>query len=284
MYAQIDHWLTRPQVNPEDPFPLLYRFMGADGVLKTVESWQLRLSPWLKMNDPREKKEWRTADIIAGRLQAVPPYTQHELERAFDRLLRRGARLACFTDDRAPVTEHSSRWLLHRGWGRSAMWDRYADSHKGGCLVFNSQALMERFDTFQLGAGYIRTWGRVEYVDEPISIELQADVRSDEHLVELLDETTSGRYTVSDLYMKKLKDWESEREFRTVEVLWNIPEAELDEPLYMPIGASLRTVIIGEMFSEVDLDRLRERLGSYPEAPELFRCSWHGGVPFLASS
>ena len=164
------------------------------------------------------------------------------------------------------------------------MWDRYADSHKGGCLVFNSQALMERFDTFQLGAGYIRTWGRVEYVDEPISIELQADVRSDEHLVELLDETTFGRYTVSDLYMKKLKDWESEREFRTVEVLWNIPEAELDESLYMPIGASLRTVIIGEMFSEVDLDRLRERLGSCPEAPELFRCSWHGGVPFLASS
>jgi hypothetical protein len=56
MRGQIDHWLTEPVVNPEDPFPLLYRFMGADGVLKTVESWRLRLSPWLKMNDPREKK------------------------------------------------------------------------------------------------------------------------------------------------------------------------------------------------------------------------------------
>jgi hypothetical protein len=60
MHAQIDHWLTKPEVNPEEPFPLLYRFMGADGVLKTVESWQLRLSPWLRMNDPREKKEWRS--------------------------------------------------------------------------------------------------------------------------------------------------------------------------------------------------------------------------------
>jgi hypothetical protein len=72
--------------------------------------------------------------------------------------------------------------------------------------------------------------------------------------------------------MKKLKDWESEREFRTVEVLWNIPENELDEPLHIPMGASLRAIIIGEMFSEMDLDRLRERLGSRPEAPELFRC------------
>jgi hypothetical protein len=148
-------------------------------VLKTVESWQFRLSPWLKMNDPREKKEWRTADIIAGQLQAVPPYTQRELERAFDRLLRRGARLACFTDDRAPAMEHSARWLLHRGWGRSAMWDRYADSHKGGCPVFNSPTLMEQFDTFHL-------------------------------------------------------------------------------------------------------DRLREKVGSHPGAPELLRCTWHAGVPFLA--
>jgi hypothetical protein len=282
MHAQIDHWLTKPGVDSEEPFPLLYRFMGADGVLKTVESWQLRLSPWLRMNDPREKKEWRSADIIVGRLQAVPPYTQRELERAFDRLLRRGARLACFTDDRAPATEHSARWLLHRGWGRSAMWDRYADSHRGGCLVFNSPALMEQFDTFQLGVSCIRTWGRVEYVDEPISIELEADVRSDEHLMELLDETTSGRHIVSDLYMKKLRDWESEREFRTVEVLWNVPQAEMDEPLHIPIGSSLRAIIIGEMFSEVDLHHLQGRLCSRPEAPELFRCAWHGGVPFLA--
>jgi hypothetical protein len=37
MHAQIDHWLTRPRVNPEEPFPLLCRFMGADGVLKTVD-------------------------------------------------------------------------------------------------------------------------------------------------------------------------------------------------------------------------------------------------------
>ena len=162
------------------------------------------------------------------------------------------------------------------------MWDRYADSHKGGCLVFNSSTLMEQFDTFQLGVGCIRTWGRVEYVDEPISIELEADVRSDEHLIELLDETTSGRYKVSDLYMKKLKDWESEREFRTVEVIWNVPQAEVDEPLYMPIGTSLRAVIIGESFSQVDLDRLREKLGSHPGAPELLRCTWHAGVPFLA--
>ena len=82
--------------------------------------------------------------------------------------------------------------------------------------------------------------------------------------------------------MKKLRDWESEREFRTVEVLWDVPQAGMDEPLSIPIGTSLRAVIIGEMFSEVDLYHLQERLGSRPEAPELFRCTWHGGVPFLA--
>jgi hypothetical protein len=279
--VQIDHWLTSPEVDPEALFPLLYRFMGPDGVLKTLESWQLRLSPWLKMNDPREKKEWRTADIITGRLHAVPPYTQRELERAFDRLLRRGARLGCFTDDRAPATQHSARWLLHRGWGRSAMWDRYAASHKGGCLVFDSVALVEQFDTFQPGVGCIRAWGRVEYVDEPISVDLEAYVRSNDHLMELLDETTTRRYVVSGLYMKKLKHWESEREFRTVEVLWNVSQAEMDEPLYIPIGASLRAVIIGEMFSRAALVRLQETLSSSPDAPELFRCTWHGGVPFL---
>jgi len=283
MRTQIDHWLTQPEVNPEEPFPLLYRFLGEDGVRKTVESWRLRLSTWQNMNDPREKKEWRSSDIIAGRLRAVPPYTQAELESAFDRLLRRGARLACFTDDRTPATEHAAQWLLHRGWGRSAMWDRYAGSHEGGCLVFGSPELLEQFDSFQLGAGSIRTWGRVEYVDEPISIEqLDADVRSDEHLMELLDETATRRYTASNLYMKKLKDWESEREFRIVDVIWNIPEAERDEPLYIPIGASLRAVIIGEAFPDGAVDGLRQSLGGSPGTPELFRCTWQGGVPFLA--
>lgn len=281
MRAQIDHWLTEPRVDPSEPFPKLYRYMGPEGVLKTVESWQLRLNTWRNMNDPREKKEWRTSDIIGGRLRAIPPYTQHELENIFDRLLRRGARLACFTDDCAPATEHAARWLLHRGWGRSAMWDRYARSHAGGCLVFDSLALTEQFGTFQLGVGCIRTWGRVQYLDEPISIELNADVRSDEHLTELLDEAMSGRYVASNLYMKKLKDWESEREFRIAEVIWNVPETELDEPLYIPISTSLRTVIVGEAFPEGQLDALRSSLDGRPGNPELLRCTWQGGVPFL---
>ena len=100
---------------------------------------QLRLNTWANMNDPRERKEWRTSDIIVGRLRTIPPYTQAELESTLDRVLRRGVRLACFTDDREPATEHAARWLLHRGWARSAMWDRYAESHKGGCLVFDSE-------------------------------------------------------------------------------------------------------------------------------------------------
>ena len=282
MRRQIDHWLTDPDAFGGD-FPPIYRFIGPDGVLATLQKWNFRFNTYEGMNDPRERKEWRASEIAPG-LRPVGAFSQDQLDTHFDTLLRKGARVSCFTDDREPATSDARRWLLHRGWARSAMWDRYARQHKGACLVVQSDDLMQSMDTSTpLGVGSIRTWGRVEYTDLPIEIDLSADIASNDELEGVLDNYTSGRYVASQLYMTKLQDWQSEREFRAINILWNMPPSyDLAEPLMVPLGQALKAVILGEDFPDHAIAEVVDCIPPIGVAkPEVLRCTWTGGVPFL---
>lgn len=286
MRTQIDHWLTDDAGSDPD-FPMLYRYLEQEGLVATLKSWQLRLNTWAKMVDPRERKEWRTADLVGDALRAVHPFTQADLEAEFDRLLRRSARMASFTDDRPPESPDSAQWLLHRGWARSGMWDRYGGRHEGACLVFSSPDLLPEVEAaIPLGSGSLRSWGRVRYVDAPISLALPAaaasDVTSAEHLREVLDHATGMRNVARDLYGTKLSDWASEREYRIIEVLWDPPPSvDLASPLGVPIGSSLKAVILGEECPAAPIRDLLDGLPAGLDKPDVLRCVWEGGVPFL---
>jgi hypothetical protein len=281
MRTQIRHWLTEEEDASFDG-TLLYRYIGPDGLIMTLDSWRLRLNTWQAMVDPRERKEWRTSDVIDGALRAMPPYTQAELEADFDRLLRRGARMSSLTDDRPPEPVDAAPWLSQRGWARSAMWDRYAARHTGACLVFTRDDLLPQVEAANpLTSGAIRSWGRICYVDAPISLTVSADIASSEHLREVLDDTTTQRGVARDLYGTKLSDWASEREFRIIDILWDLPPTTLDDPLYVPIGESLKAIILGEEYPTTTARDLLHGLPRGLDSPEVLRCTWERGVPFL---
>lgn len=57
----------------------------------------------------------------------------------------------------------------------------------------------------------------------------------------IVDDMTTARGVVGNLYLTKNRDWESEREFRVIDiVLWDLPDEELDDPLDVPYAARLR--------------------------------------------
>jgi hypothetical protein len=264
----------------------IYRYTGSDGLTATLLRQELRLSPWMRMNDPRERKEWRAADVVgAGKgLRAAPPLTDYDLQAEVDRILRRGARLACFTLDDSPRPGSAPGHLFHRGWARSAMWDRYAAAHSGACIVFDQADLFGQvrdWAELNVRSGNITTQGYVEYRDVPVIVHIDGTYTTLDQLRERLDDSSAKAPFITDLYLTKCTDWAAEREYRIVQVLWDLPDAELDDPMYVPIGGALKAVILGEVYRDVatlkrDLFRV-----SRGNPPDLFRCAWRDGAPGL---
>jgi len=160
------------------------------------------------------------------------------------------------------------------------MWDRYAGGHQGVCLVFDQVELLSRVEeTVPVGDGNITTWGSVRYVDAPLDVPVAGAFTSVHDLRVALDEMTSQRWVVNDLYMTKNRDWESEREFRVVVVRWNLPDAELDEPLRVPLDDCLRAVVVGEAGDADGAAALVRSPGT--SGVDVLRCEWVAGAPVL---
>jgi hypothetical protein len=102
----------------------LYRYLTGDGILHTLNDRVIRMSPYSRMNDPRESSRWETS----RQLSAVGNLTNEKLRQRIDDVLHRCARLLALTCDRAPQPEAQSH-LFHRGWAKALL------SHKAFSLL-----------------------------------------------------------------------------------------------------------------------------------------------------
>ena len=255
----------------------VYRYIGTDGLACTLETEQFRLNAWSSMNDPREAKNW----VAAGPIRGSGSLTDDEVSKRIDDVLRRSARLLALSQDREPESEAARPHLLHRGWARAAMWDRYAQGHRGACLVVDRTALSETTRLIPAVDGRYTTWGKVTYKDEPVSIPIMGTFSSIGEVNDAIDQFLSQRYAISGLHMTKNRDWHTETEIRLAMIDQQLPEREFDTALYIPVCNAIKAVILG---SEHPAPRLtaegtRKLLGTH--APEFFTCTWQGGVPKL---
>lgn len=273
-------WLKDPTVEaPADEVlpEYTFRFMGSDGLDATIRSMGLRMNAWSKMNDPREEKEWESIGLTA-----IPPYTATEMNQRLNDVLRRSARLLSLILDRDHTAEARSDSLFHRGWAKAPMWAHYAHSHRGVCLVLDFPAVCEALDEgIPVRTGRYRNWGRIRYVDQPIRIDINAAVANQAALDEALYRFLETRYKMSHLHMTKNTDWAYERELRLAVIDRDLDRHELDTPINLPLGDSLKAVIFGEDYANpISKARgIRAALGS--NSPEFFQCHWDGGAPQL---
>ena len=86
---------------------------------------------------------------------------------------------------------------------------------------------------------------------------------------------------IGDLYLTKNKDWESEREFRWVAILWDLAPDELDTRLEVPYGDALKAIIVGDAHEDPNslVEAVHARRGS--GSIEMMRCHWWAGAPVL---
>lgn len=254
--------------------------MGSDGLLATIQSRQLRMNALSKMNDPREALEW----AWSGPLPVTDGYTEAQIKKRLNHVLRRSTRVMSMTADRMPAAGADPASLFHRGWGRAPMWAHYAQDHFGVCLVLAPHEVayaLHEYVPIGDGRGRYSTHGHVAYVDKPIDIPLMGPFPNQAALDSALDAILGTRWNISGLHMTKNTDWSNETELRIAAVDLHLEEHELDTPMFVPLGNCLKAVVFGHLHPspEAAAQECVATLGA--DSPEFFQCHWEHGAPTL---
>lgn len=277
----IDHFLTNE--SSRNSVDLLFHYTGRASLRAILESGNMWLNTLDKMNDPRERKEWVADQLVfpPGGMSPQSLGRQHDLQSTIDVMLRRGARVACLTADRAPCDGATPNSHFHRGWGRARMWEQYAERHQGAVLVFDRASFFESLDASRPPGGHARAMGHVHYLDRPLELPLVGSISSMEELQTALEDVTSDGKALGDLFFVKNSDWSGENEVRFVLVLeMESATSEFDKPLDLSYGDSLRAVVLGEKWDGADWlpDATRKQNLA---VDNVVICDWVNGAPVL---
>ena len=278
-----DHfsWLTTQNPGHEEH---LYHYTSAETLERIVTGGTLKFGTLSSTNDPAENKEW-VAELFFSSLHTgstvVGTDDLNSVIQDIDRLLRRNACLACFTLDRLPHPAVQGTFLFHLGWARARMWHQYGDRHEGACMVFNRMNFLESMDEANSEAAESRerSWGRVQYFDQPKDFKIALDAVRRRGLADLLEDFRTATGMPASLYFRKNTDWESEQEFRAINIRSDPATDQDDQPIFVPYGKSLEAVILGEHYVQPEGQSLWTHLSEVPT----YRCVWLDGAPTLES-
>jgi hypothetical protein len=233
--------------------PFAYHYTRASTALEHVlPSMTLRLGLIGDTNDPAECPQ--PSEAFSPARDTFPDIqTAYERMRAVMDEVRGAigrARVACLSVDATTTPEEDAAISDYRrlgagpsssGWARDRMWAQYADGHRGLCLLFDREKLVQEFQETFAGRGMCLS-REVEYSDEIPRlprIDLREATR-DPSAYALAYRSAH----VHARYFLKRQDWAGEREFRLV----LIDDAASVQPAFVPIRRALVAVMVGHRF------------------------------------
>jgi hypothetical protein len=197
----------------ETPGRWLYHYTTLETALVHILSTQhLRLSPFSKMRDPREYKEWIPGAVGYATGSLGEDFTRgHATQAARANQLRDEFKLLALTTD----SERANEGVYGRGFARSRLWDAYAGRSAGVCLVLNKEEAL-RVIAPQLDALGTAAHGQVCYENRTLDSSIMMQF---EDIYSGRAEATAERIAaehLEEVFFTKNTEWESEREYRFV--------------------------------------------------------------------
>jgi hypothetical protein len=277
----------------ERPEQLLAHYTDASGAFEHIlPSRRLRMSPYRKMRDPAENKDFVFEPALerseSARADAVPRVLGMDVVATF-KSMRDATRVLCFTLDARDDGD-----TFECSWARPRMWEQYADAHCGTCLTFDHEGLLSALTdrdrmyaaSVQYTRGGIAESGARRMIHElslwrPEPIVRRVRGRRDPRRLlnrvsaeaDRLDQVADliNRYR-DDFFFLKGDDFETEHEFRVV-----LFGGQEEEYAYIDFNAALVSVILGERFPDWQVPGAVEacRAAGVP----LRRMRWEGGRP-----
>ena len=205
-----------------------------------VPNQTIRLSPYERMSDPFESKEWLMAG--AGGVPDEKDTLNDQLseQSALINRAKKATKVLSLSVDAEGY--YGENELFGRGHARASMWQMYAENHAGVCLAFDRKMLIQEL-TSQLEASGRPFHEEVRYPKGGIS---EVDPGAELFLIEPGEdaEAAVARHIEAHyqaLFFTKLADWQSEWEYRFI-VLGKGSDYLLCST------KSLRAVMLGERF------------------------------------
>lgn len=251
----------------------LYHFTTCETALEYIlKDMQLRLSPTEKLNDPKETElSFELADT-----EEDP--SDKELLKLF-KFFKKNVKVACFCIDKSRTIEEQqkdSSLYNGRGFNHPRMWAQYGGNHKGVCLVFNKDELInDTRNSIKTSTLYSE---RVSYSDKYI---LETSSSSLFKIDSTIFNKHGVHYTAEEMikkdwktyYYTKMSDWKDEAEHRIVLL------SESEEYDYIKIQKSLKAVIVGHLFPLVYLPTLRALIKG--KDAKIGQMKWYHGIAQL---
>lgn len=249
----------------------LFHYTSYLSALGILLSQQMRLGSLANMNDPLEFQDHRKEGLVFnGNISDEECYSKiKEYENAVIKK-QNAVRLVSFSMDLSSRNHDDCYNNLSKGWARSRMWAQYADNHKGVCLVFDKNNLLESFRK-EFTADLCETYCReVRYTNnlEPLKNALWKSCKS------LL---SSDKI---DFLFQKCKDFRDEQEFRLL--LINKKMKDDKEAVAFRISNAICAVIPGVRFPREDELSLKEAMKKCNPKIKWLSIWWNYGVPHLS--
>ena len=228
---------------------LLYHYTRLDTARNYIlKDWTLRMSSFRGTNDPKETKTW-VFSLESNEHRDLAKYDLFELSERYSNKVKDNCRVICFCRDSEPLTGIHLNDIAKRGFAKPRMWAQYGDAHKGVCLAFDREKLIEKVAEACANAVGIY-YGNVTYRDRGLLPRLDEGHYSidvdyiEKHGFETFWKTHLDQYHHR-LLFEKMEDWKDEREYRFVTVF---PEPQ-------EVFVDIRECLVGVLFGDaVDHD------------------------------
>jgi hypothetical protein len=258
----------------------VYHYTSADTAIQFIlENKNLRLSSFRNTNDPREFKDW---DFVLSTYNGsdLDTFDEKDISSQLSSRLKDCTKLLCFSSDKYGLEGNYIKDLFLRGFCKPRMWAQYANLHKGVCLVFEKNKIIEEAKRQFSNLGTV-VYGCVDYSDNLAlptfgAVNKKNDCFSvDVDSLSMLGMEDFSRQHFYDyhnqLFFEKMTDWSNESEWRLVVY------SKDNGDKYLQYGSSLVGVFFGESISDEDIARVKKLTPGLKS----HKLEWRNSSPFI---
>jgi len=247
------------------------------GLEYILPDMKLRLSPLTDVNDPRESKN------LILQIPDLCDYKDEEDDKPLDaatyttiflKQLQKEHKILCFSRDSKDIFGVEDKFKsIYRGYNKPTLWAHYADNHKGMCLIFDKEKIINdvRSEFGTLGKHKIYNKNIVEYTTLE-NILTKFCIKYDDYKKFGPEVWLQDYFKINypALLFTKTLDWKVENEFRII-----IKDESTKNYLYVPIKDSLCGIVLGADFP-VAYQKLIKLYGV-----PCGRLGWFSGIPYI---
>ena len=253
--------------------------------LNILSEKKIRLNKIGKTNDPRESRPWELLTFLKPRgnpkFDKLINDANKIIRNVVPKVIMEEWKVLCLTLDGLGQTEQTNEVFkkmfavfLDPGYSRPRMWAQYGENHKGFCLVFDKDKLINKLKN-KFGARCLQGKALYDGITSTSLSIMPPPATSMLNDIKILSPKEVVRKYVADhfssFFLRKNPDWANETEYR-----WLVHSSNSEFENILIEG------VITEVLAGMDFPKIHEpSLIAFCEVLEIQarRMKWHNGVP-----